>query len=239
MMDSESSKGSIGNTASNPSGKVDCNRSFDSSVDSDRSRAHLLFELIENGEWQKVAECLQETPQAARYRNRTPNSVQCNLPLHEACRMQPPLHVVNLLLDIYDEAVHTPGQYGFLPLHIACGTGASYEVVVRLLDVYPAATRCRDDVKDSLPLHMAAQWGASEDVLMEILTTHPEGSYIRDASGKTPLDHANALPEGQTKQYAITALETAPILVATAKSAARRVEQEMESRLRGLQDAHK
>lgn len=217
---------------------IDQNRSYDSE-ESDRSRAHVVFDLIEDANWNAVMQHLREYPQSARCLHRNPNSVQCNLPLHEACRMQPPLHIVNKLIDIYDEAVLTPGQYGFLPLHVACGSGAGYDVVARLLDAYPAATRCRDDVKDALPLHLAAQWGASEEVLMEILTTHPEGSFIRDASGKTPLDHAKALPEGESREYAINALETAPILVATAKSAAERVEREMESRLRGIQDAHK
>jgi hypothetical protein len=206
--------------------------------DSTRSKAHVVFELIEDEQWNDFIEYIQATPKAARCRHRVPNSVHFNLPLHEACRRQPPLRVVNLLLDMYDEAVLLPGQYGFLPLHIACGSGASYEVVTRLLDAYPAATRCRDDTKDSLPLHLAAKWGASEEVLMEILTAHPEGSFIRDSSGKTPLDLARQLPESDAKQIAIAALETAPVLVATAKSAAQRVEREMESRIRGIQEAH-
>ncbi len=199
----------------------------------------IIFDLIEDQQWEAVVRYLEGNPSATKCRNRVRNSVQYNLPLHEVCRRQPPLHVINLLLKLYDDAIHTPGQYGFLPLHIACGSGASYGVVTRLLQAFPAATRCRDDTKDSLPLHLAAQWGAPEDALMEILTTYPEGSLIRDAAGKTPLDHAHDLPEGKTKQFALSALEAAPILVATSKAASRRIEDEMESKIRGIKEAHK
>ena len=204
-----------------------------------RSTATVVFELIEDEQWNDFVEYIQANPKAVQCRHRVPNSVHFNLPLHEVCRRQPPWRVVNLLLDMYDEAAVTPGQYGFLPLHIACGSGASFEVVTRLLDAYPAATRARDETKGSLPLHLAAKWGASEKVLMEILTTHPEGCFVRDTSGKTPLDLARKLPESDEQKIAIAALETAPILVAAAKSAARRVELEMESRIRGMQESHK
>lgn len=214
-------------------------RSYESEGETSvQSKSRRVFELIEAEKWNDLIEHIQETPESAKCRHRIPNSVQCNLPLHEVCRRQAPLYVVNFLLDMYDEAVLTPGQFGFLPLHIACGSGASYEVVARLLDAYPAAARCRDDTKDSLPLHLAAQWGASEEVLMEILTTHPEGSFLKNRSGKTPMDLALELPDGDDKEIAVAALGTAPILVATARAAARKVEQEMESRLRGMQDAH-
>jgi len=202
------------------------------------SSALIVFELIEDEQWNDLMDLLQTTPKAAQYRHRVPKSVQFNLPLHEVCRRQPPVRVVNLLLDLYDEAVLMPGQYGFLPLHVACGSGARYEVVSRLLEAYPGATQCRDDTKGSLPLHLAAKWGAPEDVFMEILTTHPEGSFVVDLTGKTPLDLAKQLPDCEAKQRILMALETAPILVATAKSTARRVEREMESRLRTIQDTH-
>lgn len=152
--------------------------------------------------------------------------------------MQPPLHVVNALLEVYEEAARLPGRYGFLPLHLACGTGASVEVISRLIQAYPAATRCRDDLEDSLPLHLAAQCGAKEEVLMEVLTHHPQGSLLRDATGKTALDHALALPESEAKQYLVTSLETAPILVATAKAATQRGDMELQSKLQGIQQAH-
>ena len=218
---------------------VSQSQSYESEGDgSIRSKEIVVFELIEDEQWNDFVEYIQANPKAVQYRHRVPNSAHFNLPLHEVCRRQPPWRVVNMLLDMYDEAVVMPGQYGFLPLHIACGSGASYEVVTRLLDAYPAATRSRDETKGSLPLHLAAKWGASENVLMEILTTHPEGCFVRDASGKTPLDLARNLPDSDAKKIVISALETAPVLVATAKSAARRVELEMESRIRGMQESH-
>jgi hypothetical protein len=214
-------------------------QSYERDVDDDaQAKALVVFELIEDEQWNDLLEYIQSTPTAAKCRNQVSNSAHFNLPLHEVCRRQPPVRVVNALLDAYDEAVVVPGQYGFLPLHVACGSGASGEVVTRLLEAFPAATRCRDDLKDSLPLHLAAKWGASEDVLVQVLTTHPEGCFMRDSTGKTPLDLAWQAPESESKRATISALQAAPILVASAKSAARTVEREMESRLRAMQEAH-
>lgn len=165
--------------------------------------------------------------------------LQGNLPLHEVCKQQPPLEVVDFLLELYPDAAKTPGKYGYLPLHYACSTNCSADVVARLIEVHPAATRCRDELDDALPIHLAAQWGASEDVMMEILTAHPEGSVMRDAAGRTPLDHAKRLPAtSEIRQAVLSSLETAPILVATAKAATARLTNEYETKLAGMQEAH-
>jgi hypothetical protein len=211
-----------------------------SSQDNDHGQADLgvVYDLIESRQWEGVIEFFRTNPEASKTSRLSNFLSDGNFPLHEVCRQQPPLDVVNLLLEWNEEAVQMRGQHGYLPLHFACASGASYDVVARLIDVHPAATRCRDELDDALPLHFAAQWGASEEVLMEIVTTHPEGSFIRDASGKTPMDHAKKLPPTEAREYAITALETAPILVATAKAASKRVNQELDMRIKGTKEAH-
>lgn len=216
----------------------------------------VVYSLIECRDWEGVTNFFEAVPQAAKMGDRMTMAMtaaphhhsntllrkgctQENLPLHEVCRHQPPIELVTLLLELHEDAVRLPGRYGYLPLHFACSTGASVEVVARLMEVHPAATRCRDEIDDALPLHLAARWGASEDVLMEILTAHPEGSFMRDASGKSPLDHARSLPAtSEIRSYAVNALETAPIFVATAKAAAARMTQEYETRIQGMQEAH-
>jgi hypothetical protein len=107
-----------------------------------------------------------------------------------------------------------------------------------LIDAYPAGTRTRDDHEQILPLHLAAKWGASEAILLAIMTTHPEGALFRDASGKTPLDHAEKIPTELVKEQVTKTLKLAPILCAVSKSAKLRATAENEGRMKGMAEAH-
>jgi len=192
-----------------------------------------IYELIDDHDWEGVRNFFRRLPGASRERRPNGNSA-----LHEVCKRQPPISVIDVLLEAHEDAIRWHGEYGYLPLHFACTSGASFEVVTRLLEIYPAATRCRDDLEDALPIHLAAKWGASEDVVMEILTAHPEGSFMKDALGKTPIEYAEALPEGDVRKYAINALSTAPVLISTAKAASERVQWEWETKINGVNQAH-
>ena len=163
-----------------------------------------------------------------------------NLALHEACKYQPPVEAVQALLDAYKDAVKVPGLYGYLPLHFACSSNASEQVVRLLIEAHPAAVRTRDELDEALPIHLAAKWGANDEVLLDILTTHPEGSFIKDASGKTAMDHAKKLPsEVALKNNVITVLQIAPILAKAAHCAKLRLQQEYETKIRGYEQAQK
>lgn len=206
----------------------------------------MVFDLIEQRDWEGVNALVQSVPDVASVICRFTHGIACvspsgprgNLALHEVIKHQAPIRIVNLILETNMDAVKSQGQFGYLPLHVACSSGASLEVVSRLIELYPAATRLRDELDEALPIHLAAKWGASDDVLMEILTTHPEGSFMRDASGKTPMDHAKDLPYEEIRSTTVCTLEAAPVLVAAAKAATRRVTHEQENRMRGLKEAH-
>ena len=206
----------------------------------------MVFDLIERRDWEGVNALVQSVPDVASVICRFTHGVACvspsgprgNLALHEACKHQAPIRIVNLILEANMDAVKSQGQFGYLPLHVSCSSGASLEVVARLIELYPAATRLRDELDEAMPIHLAAKWGASDDVLMEILTTHPEGSFMRDASGKTPMDYAKNLPNEEIRLASVCTLKAAPVLVAAAKAATRRVAHDQEIRMRGLKEAH-
>ena len=168
------------------------------------------------------------------------NSVmnQGNLALHEACKNQPPLDVIEALLDANEEAIKTKGQWGYLPLHFACCSRASPEVVAKLIVSYPSATRAKDDHEGTLPLHLAAKWGANDEVIMALLTVHPKASGVRDASGRTPIDHAKNLKSPHVRDSVMTALHRAPILCAVSKAAMNKLAHESDAKLREVVEVY-
>ncbi|KAL3914743.1 MAG: hypothetical protein SGILL_005976 [Bacillariaceae sp.] len=193
-----------------------------------------LLKHVERREWMQVVKFFERFPQAPRQKAQGSG----NLPLHEALKHSPPLPVVNLLLEMHEGALRTPGAHGYLPLHVACNCRhIGVDVVTRLVVGHAAALRHREPTKDCLPLHMAVQTGVSEDVLMELLTNYPEASFVQDNSGKIPMDYAQESVHNHNRS--IVALEMAPILLAAAQAAQSRVSRELEFKMNGLRDAHK
>lgn len=72
-------------------------------------------------------------------------SVWRRLPLHEACRRQPPPVLIYALLAAYPESASAESHFGELPLHAAVRCGACAEVVNCLLAAYPSAVFARDN----------------------------------------------------------------------------------------------
>jgi len=72
-------------------------------------------------------------------------SVWRRLPLHEACRRQPPPVLIYALLAAYPESTNAESHFGELPLHAAVRCGACAEVVNCLLAAYPSAVFARDN----------------------------------------------------------------------------------------------
>lgn len=72
-------------------------------------------------------------------------SVWRRLPLHEACRRQPPPVLIYALLGAYPQSTSAESHFGELPLHAAVRCGACAEVVNCLLAAYPAAVFARDN----------------------------------------------------------------------------------------------
>jgi hypothetical protein len=196
------------------------------------------FDLIESRKWNDLMERLQSHPSdAAIVASEGVSSAQGNYALHEVCKNQPPIKVIERLLEANPDAIKAKGRWGYTPLHYACSSGASPEVVARLIKAYPTSTRTRDESNEFLPIHLAAKWGAAEDVIISILTTYPEGCFLKDSVGKTPMDHAKSL-QMPVRASVVRALELGPMLCAVSKSALERLEHENECRIKGMSDAH-
>jgi len=112
-----------------------------------------LFMLVEDAKWEDVCDRVEEEPLDARtwvVSSGTENtvfswSVWRRLPLHEACRRQPPPVVIYSLLSAHPESVMAESNFGELPLHAAVRCGACAEVVNCIIAAYPAAALARDN----------------------------------------------------------------------------------------------
>lgn len=105
------------------------------------SGATVLFKAIEDTDWDTALKECNENPGDARIwvkSSGTENtvfnwSVWKRLPLHEACRRQPPAILVATLLSIHPEAAMATTHFGELPIHLAVGCGASPDIVNLLI----------------------------------------------------------------------------------------------------------
>jgi hypothetical protein len=213
---------------------------------SNNAQVNLLVELIEHQQFEEAINRVRKFPEEATYfssvsaDHNAHNSImnQGNLALHEACKSQPPIELIDALLAANEEAVRTKGQWGYLPLHFACCSRASPQVVARLIVTYPSATRTKDDHEGRVPLHLAAKWGADDEVIMALLTVHPKASSARDSLGKTPLEHANGLSSSHVREGVVKALRRAPILCAVSKAAMNKLAYESDAKLREVVEVY-
>jgi len=112
-----------------------------------------LFQLIESQKWEEALRLLEEEPDEAKIwvvSSGTENtvfswSVWRRLPIHEACRRQPPPILIYALLSAHPSSPSLESQFGELPLHAAVRCGACAEVVHALLASRPSAALARDN----------------------------------------------------------------------------------------------
>lgn len=75
--------------------------------------------------------------------------------LHMVCKlMDPPVDIVQSLIDCAEETVTWPDSNGWLPLHHACANGASGKVLSALVAAYPEG-KVQQDKRFRTPLHFA------------------------------------------------------------------------------------
>ena len=204
----------------------------------------MLLDLIERQQFDKVIARIKARPSEAKMilsgNSGAHNSVmnQGNLALHEACKNQPTMELIDVLLEANEDAIRTKGQWGYLPLHFACASRASPEVVAKLIVVHPSATRAMDDHEGTLPLHLAAKWGSAEEVIMALLMVHPNASATNDSSGKSPIDHARLLSSPLVREPVVAALLRAPILCTVSQAAMSNMTHESDSKLREVVEVY-
>lgn len=198
---------------------------------------NLLDELIDMRAWPDVLERLRSHPKEAGDNIRRGFQDE-SLPLHEACKLQPPAEVVTALISVNPNAARTPGAYSNLPLHSAARSD-SVEAVEVLIKEYPGAARRRDE-SGKLPLHLACKWGASPFVVDLLLRLYPEGQFVRDDDGKNPMEYSNALNDNVTphKSEIVEVMSRGGAYCSVSKSAYGRVKEELDSQARALGKAH-
>lgn len=239
----------------------------DSTVD--MFKAFEMFQLIEKGNWRELTKHVKKNPQSSFVRmsqgnkgyNLTPKG---NLLLHEVCRYEPPIELVDALIAVNSGALKAIGEYGRTPLHYACACGASAEVVKRIVTKFPQASKLRDGADLMLPLHLACKWGASKAVVGALLDAHPDSRKVRDIYGKVPLDYARTLGSIEQRNALVECLEVQPrkvtfqdrtslvknnaigstqkenkSRVAEIPSASKSIQQTQDSRMKSLEEEYK
>ena len=57
--------------------------------------------------------------------------------LHAAVKYNPPMHILDAMIDAHSDALMGQDCVGRTPLHVACGTGADAEIIRLLVEAYP------------------------------------------------------------------------------------------------------
>mmetsp|Transcript_22153 Transcript_22153/g.33725 ORF Transcript_22153/g.33725 Transcript_22153/m.33725 type:complete len:562 (+) Transcript_22153:261-1946(+) len=119
------------------------------------------------------------------------------LPLHKACVLQPPMGIIEALLQAHTEGAKSKDQDGWLPIHCACFYGASQTVINALIEAHPSGAHNKDD-EGRMPLHYAALKAASENVMSSLLRANPKAAVSKDDEGRLPIHHAcsKGAPDG-------------------------------------------
>jgi hypothetical protein len=165
-----------------------------------------LSRMLQAQHWTNAAEFCQNGIVGGKFKERDvrtkvdvhiPKLGKCQtLPLHLACLYQPPLTVVQALVDLYAEAASVRIQEeacNQLPLHLACMLGGSLGVIQVLLDAYPLGVKCRESFGGFLPLHLAvhsttSSTGTSLETIETLIQAFPESLHVVCNFGDTPLD---------------------------------------------------
>lgn len=140
--------------------------------DTSAALAPYVSTLIMMKEWHQLARDVSVCPNMARVvltvMDRSKPATR--LPLHEACRHQAPIEVVEALLCAYPEAVLArDSMYHFLPIHFACRYGECPAVVESLLQKFPTS-RFAEDRYGQNPVALAHRsCSAEKERIVEIL----------------------------------------------------------------------
>jgi len=149
-----------------------------------------LTSFILKREWESALSLLKKGPLQAGTWNKVAfddGSKWRRLPLHEACRLQPPTKIVEELIAAFPAAIQAQDHDGWLPLHLACECSASENVISIILNAWPDAARAIDTQYGYLPLHIACCFGSSEKVIEELVRAFPQSLRFCTHDGISPL----------------------------------------------------
>ncbi|KAL3912199.1 MAG: hypothetical protein SGILL_006979 [Bacillariaceae sp.] len=197
-----------------------------------------LLEIIRRRDWDHLMDSCINNPHLAyvKFSSRS-NMNKGNLILHEACKHNPPIHILDAIYDANESAVMIKGFGGYFPLHHACASGASEEVIRYLISKFPGAVCCASEQDHTFPLHLACKMGTSEDTLMLLLTHCPEAAVHQDDFGRLPLDYAKNLRSTGARDVAIKCLDACKWIEKSAALAREKIENEFVTRIRGYEES--
>ena len=123
-------------------------------------------------------------------------------PLAWLCQANPPLDIIQTLLEYAPDSAQIQNSIGYTPLHLVCACESSLEVVQALVNSYPEGLKVTN-CDGELPLHSACLCGQSLTIINFLIDSYPEGMYQKTNDdrrvvycfgsplppGSSPLDH--------------------------------------------------
>ncbi len=161
--------------------------------------------LLNNKDWTGLIAAFREKPQYASFKD-TKNH-RGALPLHRAILKLASLELIDVLIELYPDAVREGDENGLRPLHFACLYNFCMEkhfnalrderdktswgwVLKVLIEKYPQALQ-EPDNDGRLPLHLAASSAKTSPKALEmLLERYPDSISRRTKLGKLPLHFA-------------------------------------------------
>ena len=122
--------------------------------------------------------------------------------LHAVVKSNPPLDILDAMIDAHGDALKGQDCVGRTPLHVACGTGADDLIIRRLVKAYPQACDLQDE-DGRLPLHIACDTDCvlfegdqiprappSIDAVRALLSGSLRSVLVEDEDEMSPIEYA-------------------------------------------------
>ena len=148
------------------------------------SNAPPLYEHALVGDWKSLLRRILSHPKEACYKDKCQN-----MPLHVACRRQPPPAVVEALIKANPDALVSQTHDGLTPLHFSCFCGSAPETIQLVLG-YETCLREMTDRRGRTPLHCVCAGFRSPHrlaVVKMLLDLDASCATAVDERGRTPL----------------------------------------------------
>jgi hypothetical protein len=148
------------------------------------TNAPLLYEYALVGDWASLIRRISSHPKEACYKDKCKN-----MPLHVACRRQPPPEVVEALIQANPDALVSQTLDGLTPLHFSCFCGSAAETIQLVLGC-ETSLREMIDRRGRTPLHCVCAGFRSPhrlQVVKMLLELDASCATAVDERGRTPL----------------------------------------------------
>jgi ankyrin repeat protein len=137
-----------------------------------------LHQLLAGKRW-KDAEALVHSDQSRTFELGSPYNA---LPLITALMHQPPLWLVDSLIEANPAAVRTINDFGLLPIRVAIRSKCSTGVINALIRENPESVKCFG-VSGKTCLHLACVYNCDLELIEKLLEVWPQATEWRDRDG--------------------------------------------------------